>query len=191
MMIKSSNVFNSSVILNDDEYYVFEIAVPQTISASDATEENIVATDFAGTEFTLDEIIYSPDTNTIDATTTQNIVFSENFGCDFTIGEENYEIFPTISKDMPAEGIGLIKYGFYDRDGNPVYDISERIDLVFKATLVNETENDILDRNFKFTKNASSEIVDEQVLSIPNNSSIIVEIVCDFELAYGDRITLY
>jgi len=170
---------------------VFEIALPQTISASDATEDNIVSTDFAGTEFILDEIIYSPDTNTIEATTTQNITFSENFGCNLTLCNKTYEVFPTISKDMQAEGIGLVNYGFYDREGNPVYDISERIDLIFKATLVNATEEDIIDRTFKFINDASSEIVDEQVLSIPNNSSINVEVVCDFELAYGDRITLY
>lgn len=190
-MTKSSNAFNSATLLNDDEYYVFEIALPQTISAADATEENVVATDFAGTEFILDEIIYSPDTNTIEANTTQNITFSENFGCNLTICNDNYEVFPAISKDMQAEGVGLVNYGFYDRDGNPVYDISERIDLIFKATLVNATEEDILDRTFKFIKNASAEIVDEQTLSIPKGTGIDVEIVCDFELAYGDRITLY
>ena len=62
---------------------------------------------------------------------------------------------------------------------------------MFKATLVNASNEDILNRTFQFSKNASSEIVDEQVLSIPKGSSIDVEVVCDFELAYGDRITLY
>ena len=188
---RSSNVFNSNTLLNDDEYYVFEIKPLATVSAKDVVAENIVATDFSGLDFSLDKIVYSPDTNMIQAITTQNITFSENFGCNFAFGEQNYEVFPAISKVMPAEGVGLVNYGFYDRDGNPIYDISERIDLIFKATLINSSDEDITDRTFRFSKNATSEIVDEQTLSIPKGTGIEVEIVCDFELAYGDRITLY
>lgn len=192
VLIKSSTTaFNSVTLLNDDEYYVFEIAVPQTVSAADATEENLIAADFSGSSISLDEIVYSPDTNTIEAKTTQNINNLDSFGVNLSLNNETFEVYPTISKDIAAEGIGLVNYGFYDRNGNPVYDISERIDLVFKATLVNASNEDILNRTFQFSKNASSEIVDEQVLSIPKGSSIDVEVVCDFELAYGDRITLY
>lgn len=187
----SATAFNSVSSLNENEYYVFTIAPAATISAKDVTQENLIATDFSGNNISFDEIIYSPDTNTINATTTQNILLSDNFGCSFTFLDDTYEAYPAFSNDIAAEGVGLVNYGFYDRDGNPVYDITERIDLVFKATLINATDEDILNRTFKFTKNSTSEIVDEKTLSIPKGTGIDVEVVCDFELANGDRITLY
>lgn len=181
-----------------DEYLRFNIEPSQAIIASETKAENFLMTDSSGNMFSAERILYFPKSNSITLITENNICLSGDNACTITYTsqkndmKETIEAFPTILRGIESESVGIVDYCFYDSDNKPVYDIEGRRGLTFKATIHNSSDDDIKDRTFSFLLNGFlSQKVDEKKLSLNKKESIIVEILCDFELNSGDTITLY
>lgn len=194
MMLRPYSVFDKAY----DEYLRFNIEPSQTIIASETEAENFLMTDSSGNSFSAERILYFPKSNSITLIAENNICLSGDNACTITYTSKNndiketIEVFPTKFRSIESESVGIVDYCFYDSDNKPVYDIEGRRGLTFKASIHNSSDEDIKDRTFSFLLNGFlSGKIDEKKLSINKKESIIVEILCDFELKFGDTITLY
>lgn len=193
MMLRASTVFNSSSY----KYFAFDIEPTNTVLASEAKADSFSMADSSGNEFSAERILYSPETNAMTIITTDEIALSGEDTCTITYTSskkgytESFGVFPKMWQYIESESVGITDFCFYDSNGNPVYDVEGRSDLTFKGTLRNSTDEDILDETFYFYLNGdTNKKISEQTLSIGREESIVVEIVCDFALVSGDRVTV-